>query len=201
MSILAAEDSMLAQLRALTQGRVRTVETLPGDWDDDMLKRFLRSVPGVWLAFAGGAARPAGAGTLGLASRWVVYVATGQPSEEARRRGDALQVGAYTLLQLLLPHLHGMSVTSVGTLAVTDVANLYSGQIERQALTVYAVTLALEMQLDLTPAEELLAPFETFAADMDVPPFTPGDYPAWLTGSYPPGHTPDARDAVPLPQD
>lgn len=199
MSILAAEDSILTQLRALVQGRVRTVETLPGDWDDDMLKRFLGSVPGVWVAFAGGPAKPAGAGTLSLASRWVVYVATGHPSEEARRRGDAMQLGAYALLELLLPNLHGMSVASVGTLAVTDVANLYSGQIERQALTVYAVTLALEMQLDL-PADELLAPFETFVAQYDIPPHTPEQHTAWLAETYPPGQVPDARDSVPLPQ-
>lgn len=122
MGILAAEAFIVDQLTALLQGKVRGVQTLPGDWDDEMLKRFLRAVPGVFLAFAGGAAAPAGAQEARLQSRWVVYVVTGHPNELARRQGDAQQLGAYQLLALVLPFLHVLyaEIRRTGTVRVVS---------------------------------------------------------------------------------
>lgn len=200
MGILAAEAFIVEQLTTLLQGKVRGVQTLPGDWDDEMLKRFLRAVPGVFVAFAGGAAAPAGAQEARLQSRWVAYVVTGHPNELARRQGDAQQLGAYQLLAVVLPFLHGLNVPGVGTLSLVDVANLYTGTIDRQALTVYAVTLGMEMGFDLVPADEALAPFETFVAQYDTPPHSPALHDDWLAEVYTSG-SPDARDDVSLPQD
>jgi len=200
MSILVVEDSVLAQLRTLLGNKVRQVDSLPGDWDDEMLRRFLKLVPGVLLAFAGGTqSTSAGAAEARLQSRWIVYVLTGHPTEAARRRGDAQQLGAYQLVQLLLPWLHGLQVPDVGSMHLVDVQNLFTGTVERQGLTVYAITLGLEMAFELVPADELLAPFETFVAQYDLPPHTPALHPAWLIDDNT-GGGPDARDDVQLPQ-
>lgn len=200
MSILAVEDNVLAQLRALLTNKVRQVDSLPGDWDDEMLKRFLKMVPGVLLAFAGGTqSTSAGAAEARLQTRWIVYVLTGHPTEEARRRGNQQQLGAYQLLQLLLPWLHGMKVPDVGSFSLVDVQNLFTGSVERQGLTVYAITLGLEMAFDLVPPDAALAPFETFVAQYDVQPKTPAQHQAWLNDDNS-GGGPDARDEVQLPQ-
>lgn len=200
MSILAVEDALIDECKAALGIRVRGVESLPGDWDDEMLQRLLRAVPGVFVVFSGGA-RNSGPGQVeaSIESRWTVITATGHASgEAARRRGDALQVGAYELITLLAARLHGLVVPNVGTLSMLDVANLYTGSIDRKGLAVYAMTFSLPLTFELQPDVDL-TPFVTFAAQLDVPPHTPDRHPAWLAGDYSQSH-PDARDTVTLPQ-
>lgn len=200
MSIAAVEDYLVAQTRALLGTKVRGVATLPGDWDDEMLKRFAQAVPGVLFSFAGGERREAGGGLeASIDARWAAYVCTGHPTEAARRRGDALQVGAYTLVELLAPFLHGLCVPGAGTVRLVSVANLFTGTIERQALTVYALVLSLPLTFEAVPADAVLAPFETFDVQYDIPPITPAEHGAWLAGNYTTSN-PDARDTVVLPQ-
>ncbi|MCU0919019.1 MAG: DUF1834 family protein [Burkholderiaceae bacterium] len=201
MSILAVEDALITECRAALGARVRGVESLPGDWDDEMLQRLLRAVPGVFVAFSGGARNMgAGAAEASIDSRWTVITVTGHASgEAARRRGDALQAGAYELITILVARLHGLVVAGVGTLSMLDVANLYTGTVDRKGLAVYALTFSLPLTFELTPNPLLLEAFETFDAQYDVPPHTPAEHPAWLAGDYDTS-TPDARDTVALPQ-
>lgn len=200
MSILAVETFLVNKIKALLGNKVRSVETLPGDWDDEMLKRFAHSVPAAFISWPGGERTDAGGATEArIDARWVVLVATGHPTEVRRRTGDARQVGAYELVTVLAPNLHGLAVPGVGSLGLVNVQNLYTGSIERQALTVYALTFSLPITFELVPPDELLAPFETFAAQYDVPPITTANHPAWLAGDYSTSN-PDARDQVDLPQ-
>jgi len=199
MSIKVAEAAIIAKIKALVGNTVRAVESLPGDWDDDTLKRLLRLVPGVFIAWAGGPAKELGGNDLAIAGSWMVFIATGHASGEAARRlGDAQQVGAYDLIELLAPGLHGYTVPDVGTLGLTRCDNLYTGVIDRQGLAVYALAFGLDMPFDL-PNEAGLGNFITFDAQLDIPPHSPeSERREWIAGDY--SHSnPDAHDTVTLP--
>lgn len=200
-AISRTEDLIIATARAALGDHVRGVESLPGDWDDEMLNRLLRAVPGVFVTFAGGGiSTGSGAAAAAISARWIVYTATGHASgEAARRRGDSRQAGAYELLALLLPRLHGLVVPGVGALSLAELSNLYTGTIDRKGLTVYALVYSQPMSFELGVDAAALANFETFAADFDIPPHTPEAHPHWLAGTPAPAD-PDTSIEVALPQ-
>ena len=198
MSIAAVEAFLIQHIKTLLGSHVKGVESLPGDWDDEMLSRFAKSVPGVYVSFTGGEPQQQGSMEAAVNGTFAVYVATGHPNEQARRLGDAMQIGTYQLLQLLVPHLHGLVVPDVGSVSMGPISNLFTGTIERKALAVYALVLRVPITFELVPAAAALAPFETFAAAYDTPPHTPELHPAWLAGND--TTPPDARDTVALPQ-
>ncbi len=203
MSIATLEASLIATIKAALGNKVRAVESLPGNWDDDTLKRLLRQVPGVFIAWAGAqpaSGRDGGVGAL-TSGLWLVYVATGHASGEAARRlGDSQQVGAYELIDTLVPLLNGHTIVGEGTLSLTRVENLYSGSVDRQGLCLYALHLSLPMCWPTTVNEGALALFETFAPQYDTPPFSSAtEHAKWLAGDYGTSN-PDARDTVAVPQ-
>jgi phage gp37-like protein len=198
MSIKAVELALIDRIKQLLGARVRQVASLPGDWDDDMLKTFGKAAPGVFVAFTGGPRREAPAGVeASITAGWAVYVATAHATEQARRQGDARQIGAYDLVELLAPALHGAQLAGAGTLNLEGITNLYTGVIERQALSVYG--LGFTMPMTFARAEtDSLDDFETFVALYDVPPITPENHVAWLAGNTSTS-APDAADTVVLP--
>ena len=201
MTIIAIEDALINKIKAALGTKVQGVESLPGDWDDEMLKRMLRYVPGVYVAFPGGPRLgAAGAAEATIDGKWLVYICTGHASgEAARRRGDSLQAGAYELIEVLAPLLDGFTVPNVGAFSVADVSNLYTGSIDKQGIAIYAMTLSIPMTFS-QPVDDTLAPFETFAAQYDVPPHVSGaEHQKWLVGDYI-NTRPDAADTVSLPQ-
>lgn len=172
MSLIASiEDDIIAQAKTLFGARLRAVESLPGDWDDETLKRVLRNVPGMYVVFAGGTPAQPGALTARITASFLVYAVTGHASgEAARRRGDSLQIGAYEILELLIPRLHGHVVPNIGTLIFAGVQNLFTGAIDKQGVAVYAAQF--QMQL-LWPADldlSTLDPFVTFDGKIDMAP-------------------------------
>ncbi|ABE45642.1 DUF1834 family protein [Polaromonas sp. JS666] len=202
MSITSAEDNIIAQIKTVMGNKVRAVESLPGNWDDDTLKRLLRLLPGIFLVWGGGQVQERNAGVGGLVvGSWIVYVITGHASgEAARRRGDGQQAGAYELLQLLIPLLNGYTVPGEGTLSLQRVENLYSGSVDRQGVTVYACSFNMPQAWPTEVDMNLLTPFQTFDAQYDTPPLTTeAEHQKWLDGNY--GTTkPDAHDTVAVPQ-
>jgi len=200
-SILSCEDAIIGKAKALLGDIVRQVESLPGDWDDQMFKRLLAAVPGVFVIFSGGA-RSNGAGQqeAAIEARWTVLTATGHASgEQARRHGDAMEVGAYHLVQLLAAGLHGFTVPGVGTMALLDVQNLFTGAVDAQGLAVYALTFSLPMTFDLVEdTSGQPGYFVRFDAQLDVPPHNPERHRPWLRGDYDLAR-PDAQDTVILP--
>lgn len=201
MTIIAIEDALIDKIKTALGSHVKGVESLPGDWDDEMLKRLLRYVPGVYVAFAGGPRLgAAGAAEATIDGKWLVYLSTGHASgEAARRRGDGQQVGAYELIAILAPLLDGLTVSDVGSFSLIDVSNLYTGSIDRQGVAIYALTLSIPMTFSLAPGGTL-TPFETFHAQYDVPPHvSDAEHRKWLTGDYSQTR-PKAQDTVSLPQ-
>lgn len=199
-TILDIEDALISRAKLLLGTLVRGVESLPGDWDDDMFRRLLRLVPGVFVVFSGGQ-RTGNAGQMEAAidGRWSLVVATGHASGEAeRRRGDSLEVGAYHLVQVLAAGMHGFAVPHVGSLLLLDVQNLYTGSVDSQGLAVYVLTFSLPMSFDAEPLADDLGYFVRFEAQLDIPPQQPELHRRWLRGDFDDGR-PDATDTVILP--
>lgn len=185
-AISSVEDDIISQVKALLTTKVRAVESLPGDWDEDTLKRVLRAVPGVYVVFAGGNPVQAGGLTPQIQASFVLYAVTGHASgEAARRRGDSQQIGAYEILETLVPKLHGRLVPSTGTLIFAGMQNLFTGALEKQGVAIYGATFNMTMawpaDLDLTT----LAAFQTFDSIIDM---------------APKNNQTDAEDTITLPQ-
>jgi phage gp37-like protein len=206
MGIKNVEDQLIAKCTAaLTVGgqlKVRTVDSLPGDWDADTMKRLLRLAPAVLIAFSGGPVREVGANdAVTIDAQWSVIAVTAHASgEAARRRGDSQQIGAYEILESMIPKLHGETIPDEGSLSLVSIENLYSGEIDKQGLAVYAMRFALPMTLPFALDESTIDPFETFDAKYDIPPFAGElEYASWLADDFS-ASNPEARDTVSLPQ-
>ncbi len=199
MNLVETEDFIINAAKAALGSRVRGVQSVPGDWDDEMLKRFTGFVPGAFVSFGGGARITAtGEPEARISGRWSVMLCTAHASgEAARRRGDVLQAGAYELLTVLVPALHGLVVPGVGTLDLLDVVNLFTGTVLNQGLAVYALVFSLPMTFELPPVDGGATNLDRVWAHFDVPPLTPGLHSNWLAGDNS-GGAPDAQDRIEL---
>jgi phage gp37-like protein len=201
--IASVEDALIAAVTAALPVDTARVESLPGDWDDVLFELAPRQAPVVFVAFLGGPPLSAQAGfEATIDSRWAVIAATNHASGElARRRGDAVQLGAYELLERIVPRLHGLPVADAGSmrLAGAGITNLYSGSVDGQGLAVYAVELALPLTLELANAPGELTPLAAVSAAVDVPPFDKPRHADWLAG-VDTTKSPDVRAVEELPQ-
>ncbi|MCY4753260.1 phage protein Gp37 [Pelomonas aquatica] len=198
--ISTVESHLVDTLKAAVAGTRLRVQDLPGDWDDDMLRRLLELAPCVLVSFSGGQVPRRGATRAIIDSGWLVYVVTSHPSgEQARRRGNAQAIGAYEVIsRLIVPLLHGHTVPGVGTLELSGIQDLFTGAVERQGLAVYACAFNMPMGFDVA-VDGALGDFATFAAQLDIPPHAPqATHTEWLAGNYANGR-PDAQDTVTLP--
>lgn len=163
------EDAMIERCQFLVGEHVKTVEDLPGNWDDATLKAARRKVPGIYIAWSGGAA--VNGSRAAINGRYAVYVVTGQASgERARRRGSNREVGAYEILERVVPGLHGLSVAGVGTLQLERVDNLYSDRADQQGIVIYGAVFGLaKMMFPAALDASSLADFEIYHATHKVP--------------------------------
>lgn len=198
MTIATTEAAILAKARAVFGNRVRTVGVIPGEFSDELLRSMLTLAPFVLVHFNGGINPRPGALVASINAQWEVYVGTAHASgPEARRLGDAQQIGAYEMLQLVCANLHNLDGDD-GNLQLQRVENLFTGAVDRQGLTVYGAVFAQPLQFNLDLPEGL-DDFETFHAQYDVPPHsTLADHQAWLAANYGTSR-PDAQDTVVLP--
>lgn len=202
MSIITdVEDALLARVvGAFAPGQLRTVKSLPGALNGDLLKQLAPEAPGVYASFLG-AAPARNLTDRHVDARWALYVLTWHASgEAARRRGDSVAIGAYEILPPLVAAVVGAPIDNAGLPRLVRIENLWSGQHERRGLALYAATF--EVPVEMTGTAPTLDAFETFHADYDVPPFVSGaQHQAWL--QEPPNHSssvPDASDDVELSQ-
>lgn len=161
--ISGVEDAIIAAANAALGATVRKIETVPGGWTMDSLTRALQFSPGVYVAchgFAPGSADDC------LDGRFTVYVVNKGASEEDRRRGNARVIGAYEMIELLLPRLSSMTVPEIGSLAVKGVDNLFRDAMFDLGGTVYGINLTLpNVSLDYQADESQLADFVLFHAE------------------------------------
>lgn len=151
---------------------VKKVETLPGGWTQVMLARALQLSPSVHIAFLGGQSDSSGGY---INARFAVYIISKSVREEDRRRGNAREIGAYEIIDLLATHLDMFSIDDIGTLLVRGVENVFSDAAFDIGGAIYAMTLEVPNLPWSEKNSAALAPFLTFegthslAAGMDEP--------------------------------
>lgn len=186
MALKQIEDAIVEELKKAFSGKVRTVDSLPGELTGELIKRLLIDAPAIYIAFLGGNARNAGGATASFTASWAVFAITRHASgQAARRRGDAsTEIGAYELIEIAVPRLHCFTIAEQGTLTFKSVQNLYSRDLDQKGVAIYAAQFEMPVSLDRVTDPDLLKPFETFNSKLDIPPFG----------------TTDAEDTVTLPQ-
>lgn len=165
------EDQLIQRVKGHFNRHLRSVESLPSDFDAKEFDRILRSAPGVFAVFAGAQASDPGSYAQGR-GQWSLVVVTDHASGElARRRGNTLQIGAYEIIERLVALLHDFSMPGVGTLQFRSIDNLYSGVLENKGISMYAVVFSLPMSFDINIDDlQSLDNFERFDADIDLAP-------------------------------
>lgn len=162
------EDAMIERCRRVVGEHVKTIADLPGNWDESSFRAARRNTPGIYIAWSGGPANPSGRG--GMVGRYVVYVVTGQASgERERRRGNSRQIGAYEILERILPALNGLNVEGIGSLLLERLDNLYSDQADQQGVVVYGAVYSIKVAFAAPLDANNLADFETFHINSRVP--------------------------------
>ena len=167
MPILAAiEDALLAEVDAALGNTIRRRDSLPGGWTLDTLRRALQFAPGAYVAFQG--AKP-GARQGYHDGRFTVYVVSKGASESGRRRGNARVIGAYDMLERLLPRLSVLTVPDIGSIRIAGIENLFRDAMFDLGGTVYGINLELpNMPFDYAADLASLDDFVTFDARYDL---------------------------------
>ncbi|WP_046079640.1 DUF1834 family protein [Halomonas sp. HG01] len=160
--IAEAEDAIVAACQEVLGTTVRTVDVLPGPWDQDALTLAFRSMPGVWVYFDGG--QP-GKGQRGdrLNASFLVYAVTSHASGgRARQRGDTREIGAYEIVERVMPRLGGAKVADLGSLMPQGLRVLTPASAQRKGVAVYEMAFSLEMGFPFVRDAADLADFATF---------------------------------------
>jgi|CXWL01.1.fsa_nt_gi phage gp37-like protein len=207
MGIKNVEDALLAKITDVLKvggvPLVKTIDVLPSDWDNDMLRKFAAVAPCVLIAFSGGVVKDVGAtDSVSVQAQWSVIAVTAHASgNAARRRGDSTRIGAFEICERLMPVLHGHTIENEGSMSLVALENLWSGEIEKQGIAAYGMRFELPMTFPFVLDDSALDDFETFDAKYDIPPFAGElEYASWLQDDFSTSK-PEARDTVSLPQD
>ncbi|HEY1136574.1 MAG TPA: phage protein Gp37 [Xanthomonadaceae bacterium] len=183
-----AEDALLNRVRTRFGTALKHVEAIPSSWDAATIKRMYVGTPGVFLSWGVQRGQRSTDSTAELIVLWEFDIVTSHEGKEApRRRGDARAIGAYEIVERLIPLLHGWTVPNEGSLQIETAENKFSAENERNGLTVYGALFSMPMTMDdgeETPSD--LDDFITFHADWDLAP---------ADGQL------EAQDHVTLPQD
>ena len=124
---------------------------------------------------------------LSFDTEWVVYALVGWAggSQHTRRRGKG---GSYSTVELIAPLLHDCKppYDDVGLVKVSDVENMWSGELDRQGLALFAIGLNIEIALDPDVDPSKLDDFLRAHLAWDIP------------GA---GGNPDVQNTITLPQE
>ena len=166
--IAEAEDAIVSAVKGVLGEAVQTVEILPGPWDQDALTLAFRKTPGVWVYFDGGQPGKGGRGNR-LEGRYLVYAVTSHASGgRERQRGNARQIGAYEIVERVVPTLSGKPVASLGTLLFQGLRVLTPASAQRKGVAVYEMTFHLEMAFPAPRDIGDLADFAIYSATHEV---------------------------------
>lgn len=169
--ITTVEDAIVAKAKTAlgfpAAPVVREVTTLPGGWTLEMLRRALQMAPGVHLAFLGGQAQSDGGY---IHARFAAYAVSKGAREDERRRGNAREIGAYEIVEILGAHLDRLAITGVGTIFARSVENVFSEAMFDLGGTVYALTLEVQNMPWPEKSTAALAPFVTFEGTHSMAP-------------------------------
>lgn len=174
------EEAVIARVKTLAGDYLREVTDIPNDWRSDSrwVDRLLRSVPGVYVCWLGGPQDPSAANEPRIQSSVGVLVATGQTTERDRRHGTGREVGAYELIDVLVPGLHAMNIEGLGPMLLTTVVNLFEGSLESKGLALYGLYFSLRHDFPDAVDLDTLTPFERVRGSITA--VQPADAPAAL---------------------
>jgi len=161
--IAEAEDAIVAGIKSALGDTVQTIETLPGPWDQDALTLAFRRMPGVWVYFDGG--KP-GRGARGnrLDASFMVYAVTNHASgTRERQRGNSRHIGAYEIVERVVPSLSAQPVADLGTLMFAGLRVLTPASAQRKGVAVYEMAFTLEMGFPAPRDNATLADFAIFS--------------------------------------
>ncbi|WP_241085736.1 phage protein Gp37 [Candidatus Vondammii sp. HM_W22] len=168
--IATTEDAIITAAKATLGQTVRRLESVPGGWTLDTLKRALQFAPGVYVTFQGAVN---GISQGYLSGRFTVYCVTKGADEQARRRGNERVIGAYDLVARLAPELNDLRVPEIGILQLRGIDNLFRDAMFDLGGTVYAIQFELpNIPLDYLADESAMDDFVTFDAVYDLNPPT-----------------------------
>ena len=175
MKIAEIEDLLVKRIKDHFDGRLKAVESLPSDFDSGEFERILRSVPGVYISFGFGPAIR-NYSQAAVQGRWAVICISGNAGgEKQRRHGSQVEIGAYEIMERVIPLLHDFTVEGVGTFTFTDSDNLYTGELDKKGVSMYAAVFTLPMGFDQTVLDaNSLNDFVTFDAIHDPAPQNAG---------------------------
>ncbi len=143
--ISSIEDAIIRRISEAKLPYLRTLTTYGGELDGEN-SRCVRAFPAVWVAFQG-AEKAKAVGTskqvYHVSASFVVLVAARNlRNEAATRKGDALQVGTYQMLEdvraLLLRQDFSAWGLHIDPLELGRVRSLFNGQLQDQGVSVYA---------------------------------------------------------------
>lgn len=167
MSVIADVEAAIVNAAKTALGfpdapRVKVVDSLPGPWTLDALKRALQSAPGVYAGFIGGSK---GADGGYLTARFGLYAIAKGAIERNRRHGTPAEIGAYEMVEVLAVALDRLDVPNIGSVYVASVDNLFREALFDLGGSVYGITLEVPNmpwpEKDITD----LAPFMTYHAE------------------------------------
>ena len=176
--ITAVEQAILERVGTEFEGRLKSVQTHPGAWDSATIQRMVVNAPGVWLAFAGG--RDADEYFPTIRARWNCYIVTEAAIRAARTRGDARAIGAYEIMQLLVPMLDGWAPLEAQAqlkhkLQLAEISNRFSFEHDRRGLCVYEVSFVHDLDLTYAADGSELDEFLSFGAEYGSAPDADAD--------------------------
>lgn len=160
----ATETALLARVRELFGTTLRKVDTHPGTWDDNTLKRIIAATPSVYLAWLGcGAGRTARE----VESRWVFYVV----AQLLNGRDDRL--GAYQITERLIAGIARCTFGPSTGMRLTKALNLYSDERAAQGAVLYGLYFTAITPLPDAVDVSTLPDFERHYQTWAVPDGTP----------------------------
>lgn len=171
MSIKQIEDHLVTRIKTHFGSVLKAVDTLPTDFDANEFERVLRLAPGVFISFGfGPAMKDSAIQRVTIASRWTIIAVSGNAGgEKQRRHGSLVEIGAYEIMERLIPLLHDYVVPDVGTLSLMDADNLFSGELDKKGVSMYAAVFTLPMTFESNLFDENgLDDFITFHGDYDL---------------------------------
>lgn len=167
--IASVEDAMINEAKTRLAGKIRTADSLPGSWSLDTLKRILEKAPAVFVNFVGGQSGGNQEQTT-IDARFVAYFVSGQASgHAARRRGSAQEIGAYEMMETLVPFLHGCTIPDRGSLMLQQIGQEINEATFDLGATVYSAAFSLP-RLEWPLEGPDLDAFETVHVDYDLDP-------------------------------
>lgn len=161
--IADAEDGIVQAIEIALGKTVQTIETLPGPWDQDALTLAFRSAPGVWVYFDGGTP---GRGARGnrIEAMFRVYAVTDHASgARERQRGNKRHIGAYEIIERVVPSLSGHVVAGLGSLMFSGLRVLTPASAQRKGYAAYEMSFTLEMGFPAPRDIASLDDFEVFS--------------------------------------